>query len=93
VTEPLPRAANGAAAGAPTDHPRATTALVLGIASLFIFGLVLGAVAIYLGSKAEWEIAAAGGSLTGADRARWGKNLGIAGIILWAILLSVYVAR
>ena len=92
VSEVTPPAANGAAAGAPKDHPRATTSLVLGIVSLFIFGLVLGAVAIYLGSKVEQEIATSDGTLTGTDRARWGKNLGIAGMILWTVLLLVSVA-
>jgi hypothetical protein len=76
----------------PPNHSRATTVLVLGIVSLFIFGVVLGVLAIYLGSKAEREIAASGGTLGGADRARWGKNLGIAGIVLWAILLILSLA-
>jgi hypothetical protein len=91
VSEPVPPPADETAAGPPKSST-ATTALILGIVSLFIFGIVLGAVAIYLGSKAEREIAESGGTMTGADRARWGRNLGIAGIVLWAILLILSIA-
>jgi hypothetical protein len=91
VPEPLPPPADEAAAGPPVNST-ATTALILGIVSLFIFGIILGALAIYFGSKAEREIAASDGTLRGADRARWGRNLGIAGIVLWAILLLLSLA-
>jgi hypothetical protein len=91
VSEPVRPPADEPTAG-PRIHSRATTALGLGIGSLFILGVVLGTLAIYMASKAEREIAESGGTLTGEDRARWGRNLGIAGIVIWAVLLGVTVA-
>jgi hypothetical protein len=91
VSEPVPPPADEEAA-APPIHRTATTALGLGIGSLFIFGVVLGALAIYMASKAEREISESGGRLTGEDRARLGRKLGIAGIVIWTILMIVYVA-
>jgi hypothetical protein len=40
------------------EHPKGTTILVLGILSLFICGVVLGPIALVMGSNARREMAA-----------------------------------
>jgi hypothetical protein len=74
--------------GPPTSSGHATTALV-GIVSLFLFGIVLGPLAIYLGGKAEREIEESGGRLTGARRASTARVLGIIALVIWVIVLIV----
>jgi ABC-type Fe3+ transport system permease subunit len=78
----------------PQDHPRATTALVLGIVSLVCCN-VLGIVAYIVGRNAEREIAASGGRLGGEGKAKAGKILGIVatvllvlGLIVWVLLIA-----
>jgi uncharacterized membrane protein len=56
---------------------RGTLALVLGIISLFVFGLVLGLPAIYLGFRSP------------SVRGKIGGVLGILGVLGWAWLLFV----
>lgn len=69
----------------PANHPRATTALVLGIVGLFC--LLLGPVAFMIGNKAVQEIDASGGAIGGRSQANAGKILGIIGSVL--LVLSI----
>ncbi|MDX2381401.1 MAG: DUF4190 domain-containing protein [Acidimicrobiia bacterium] len=75
--------------GQPTSSTHATTALIVGIASLVFFGIVLGPLAIYLGGRAGNEIEESGGRLTGAQRAATARVLGFIGLILWTLLLII----
>ncbi|WP_194288903.1 MULTISPECIES: DUF4190 domain-containing protein [unclassified Nocardioides] len=85
-------AAPAYAAAPPPMHPQATTAMVLGIASLAGLVtcqllLVLGPVAWVMGSRACQEIDAAPGRWQGRDRANAGRIMGIIGTVL--LVLSV----
>jgi uncharacterized membrane protein len=67
----------GVPPAAAPEKDRGTLALVLGIISLFIFGLVLGLPAIYFGFKSH------------QTRGKIGAVLGILGVLGWAWLLFV----
>jgi hypothetical protein len=69
----------------------ATAALVLGIVGLLCGGLVVNAVAIWLGSRSRRRIAASGGQLEGAGRAAAGFYLGIVGLVLWAFIALLWI--
>ena len=69
------------------EHPRATTALVLGIVSLVgafacVLPIFLAPVAWVLGARAVAEIDAAPGRWRGRESARAGQVLGMVGTIL-----------
>lgn len=72
----------------PQRHPRATTALVLGILSLVVCG-VLGPFAWVIGGKAVREIDASNGALGGRSEAMTGKILGIVATALLALSVLV----
>ena len=61
------------ARSAPKDH--GTLALVLGIISLFVFGLILGLPAIFLGFRSP------------SVRGKIGGALGVVAVIGWAVYL------
>lgn len=65
----------------PRDHPRATTALVLGILGIVLCG-VLAPFAWVVGGRAVREIDASGGALGGRSQANAGRILGIVGSVL-----------
>ncbi len=73
------------AAGPPKTHSKATASLVCGIVGLFLCGVVLGPVAIYLGNTARREIRASGGRLSG-------DGLATAGIVLGIIAVAAFIA-
>jgi uncharacterized Tic20 family protein len=75
--------------GQPQSSSAATTAMIVGIAGLFLFGIVLGPLAIFLGGKAEREIAESGGRLTGAKRAKRARVIGVIALVLWVVILVV----
>jgi Domain of unknown function (DUF4190) len=78
---------------APT-HGSATTALVLGICSLVVCG-PLGIPAYIVGKRAEREIRASHGALSGEGMAKAGWILGLIAMILMALgilLLIILVA-
>lgn len=75
--------------GPPRSSSQATTALVLGIVGIFLFGIILGPLAIYLGGKAEREITESGGRLTGARRASAARVLGWVALALWVVVFVV----
>jgi ABC-type Fe3+ transport system permease subunit len=74
----------------PVNHGSATTALVLGILSLVCCG-VLGIPAFVVGRRAEREIRASEGRLTGEGMAKAGWICGLIGMILTALLILFYV--
>jgi hypothetical protein len=71
--------------GPPETSPRAQHALLLGIASLGLFGLVLGPLAVYVGYRAKQEIEK--GAFDGDSQATAGMVLGMAGFVVMASLL------
>lgn len=78
----------------PQEHPKATTIFTLGIVSL-VLGLVgvfccaflglLGIAPLVMAGPAMREIEASGGQLTGADKVKNGKTMGIIAIALSAL--------
>ena len=81
----------------PPDHPKATTAMVLGIVSvaggmLCYLPFFIAPFAWVMGGKAVREIDASQGKLGGRGMAQAGYILGIIGTILLGIALMVIVA-
>ncbi|UDY22446.1 DUF4190 domain-containing protein [Nocardioides sp. Kera G14] len=84
----------------PGEHPRAglifglgITSLVLGIIGLFccaFLGLV-GIAPWVMGTSALREIDASGGTLSGRDRVKSGRTMGIIGVVLTAVGLVVNI--
>ncbi|MGH3443923.1 MAG: DUF4190 domain-containing protein [Nocardioidaceae bacterium] len=70
------------------DHPKATTALVVGIVGLVVCGGVISPWAWIEGRRAVREIDASGGAYGGRGQAQAGLVLGIVG----TVLLACYVA-
>lgn len=68
----------------PQDHPKAGTALVVGIVSL-VCCQVLGIPAYLMGRNAEREIKASGGRYGGEAKASTAKLLGIISMALLAL--------
>jgi len=89
MTSYPPPPPQGGPAYAP-QHPRATTALVLGILSLVICG-VLGPFAWVIGGNAVKEIDASGGQLGGRGMAQAGRICGMIATILLIIGLAVAI--
>ena len=65
---------------------------MVAIVGLFIFGLILGGLSIYLGYRAVREIDASGGRLTGRRRAVAAQIIGAIAFVLWAIGIVLNVA-
>lgn len=72
--------------GAPQDHPKAQTAMILGILGLVCCS-PLAIPAFIIGNRAVQEIDAAGGRIGGRGMANAGKIMGIIGMVL--LVLSV----
>ena len=78
--------------GMPQQHGAATTALVLGILSFVACGPFTGIPAYIIGKRAEREILASNGALTGDGMAKAGWILGLVSIILTVLaVLGVIV--
>lgn len=75
----------------PQDHPQATLAMILGILSLVMCGL-LGPFAWVIGGRAVKEIDASGGRIQGRGQAQAGRILGIIATALLALGLLALVA-
>jgi hypothetical protein len=75
--------------GVPQPHPRGTTVLVLGILSLFCFGIILGPIAIALGKSALNEIDANPAAYSNRGMVLAGFVLGIVGLIGSILLILV----
>ena len=78
-------------AGPPRNHSQATSALVVAIVGLLIFGIILGPLAIYLGTNARNDIEASNGQLLGLGKAKAAIVIGIIATVLWAITLIASV--
>ena len=74
----------------PVDHPRATTALVLGILGFVLCG-ILSPFAWRIGKGAVDEIDASNGRMGGRGAAQAGYVLGLIGTILLGLALLVVV--
>lgn len=66
----------------PQTNQKALWSMIVGLVSLVFCGIVLGIVAIVLGSSARKEIAASGGMQTGEGMAKAGVILGAIGIVV-----------
>lgn len=75
---------------APRQHGSAVTALVLGILGLVLCGL-LGIPAYIIGRRAEAEILASNGTLTGDGMARAGWICGLVAMALLALGLLLVI--
>jgi len=76
--------------GMPQQHGSATTALILGILSFVCCGL-LGIPAYIIGKRAEREIEASNGALTGDGMAKAGWILGLIAIVLMVLGILVFI--
>lgn len=82
-------------AGNSTHHaplqtlPQATTAMCLGIASLVVFGIILGPIAICIGISAKKTIQANPNKYMGEGQATTGIVCGSIAVILWIILIII----
>ncbi|HET7387859.1 MAG TPA: DUF4190 domain-containing protein [Nocardioidaceae bacterium] len=74
------------------DHPKATTALVVGIVGLVVCGGIISPWAWIEGRRAVREIDASGGAYGGRGVAQAGYILGIIGTILLAVYVLAFVA-
>ena len=68
----------------PQDHPKAQTAMILGILGLVCCS-VLAIPAYVIGNNAVREIDASGGQIGGRGMANAGKIMGIIGMVLLAL--------
>lgn len=84
MTEPA------ATAAATRTSGKAIASLVLGIVSLFLFGIIAGPLAVIFGVLARKEIDA-DSSIGGRGLATVGLTLGIIGIVLWAIVILIWL--
>jgi ABC-type phosphate transport system permease subunit len=81
-------------AGAPAiTSSKATGALVCGIIGLLVCGVILGPVAIYLGTQAKREIGLSNGRLKGEGMATAGIVMGIIAIIGFVISIIYFASR
>ena len=71
----------------PATEGSAITALVLGIAGIFVLPLILSIPAIVVGKKAQSKIEASGGTLGGAELAKAGVICGWIGTGLGILFL------
>lgn len=78
-------------AGATRPHPRGTLILVLGIASFFICGIVLGVVAFVMGNNALKEIDASPGAYSNRSVVNAGRICGAIGAAISLGLLILVV--
>lgn len=69
---------------------KAIASLVLGIISLFLFGVIAGVLAIIFGVQARNQTEA-DPTVGGRGLATAGMILGIIGVVLWAIILLVWI--
>ncbi|WP_340538730.1 DUF4190 domain-containing protein [Nocardioides sp. GXZ039] len=77
--------------GAPHDHPKGTTVLILGILSLVCCGIFTGIPAIIMGKNALRETEAAPGVYSNVGTIKAGYICGIIGTVWSAIALVVNI--
>ena len=78
--------------GPQKSHSHATAALLVGILGLFVFGIVLGPLAIYLGVRSRRDIEASHGQLTGSGKATAAIVLGAIATAVWVIFVIATIA-
>ena len=76
--------------GPPQDHPKAQTAMILGILGIVCCGF-LSIPAFIIGNNAVKEIDAANGSLGGRSMANAGKIMGIVGMVFLGLGLIYFL--
>ncbi|MFC6154072.1 DUF4190 domain-containing protein [Nocardioides yefusunii] len=81
----------------PPPHPRATTAMVLGLVGLVGgltcgLGFLLSPFAWAIGSRTVKEIDASKGQLAGRDQANTGRITGIVGTVLLVLAIVAFIA-
>lgn len=77
--------APGGYGGAPQQNKKALWSMILGILGLVCCGFFTGIPALILGNQAKQEIAASGGTQSGAGMAQAGFILGIISIVFGVI--------
>lgn len=93
TTPPPPPPGSAGDFGQPArPHPRGTLILVLGIASLFICGIVLGVVAFVMGNNALKEIDQNPGAYTNRSSVNAGRICGLVGAILSIVVVVIVAA-
>jgi hypothetical protein len=75
-----------------TTPGSATAALILGICSLVVCGLICGPLALVYGNKARNEIDASGGRLGGRGMATAGIVMGWIGLGLTVLCIIIFIA-
>jgi hypothetical protein len=83
-----PPAPSGEFAGGPRLDARAVASLVCGIGGLLIFGLVLGAVAFFLGRRSRREISERPWMLRGSGVATAGMVLGMVDVVAYFVIVA-----
>ena len=73
------------------NNGKAVAAMVCGIVGIFIFGIILGPIAICLGTAAKQEIKANPDKMKGNCQANAGISCGIVAIVIWVIFLILYL--
>ena len=86
-----PQGPPGYGAPSPQSSGKATTSLVLGIASVVVCGLFTGIPAIILGVKARREVRESNGQLGGEGLALGGIITGIVGTLLWLVVYAFLI--
>jgi hypothetical protein len=87
-----PQGPPGYGAPSPQSSGKATTSLVLGIASLVVCGLFTGIPAIVLGVKARREIRESNGQVGGDGLALGGIITGAIGTLIWLAVYAFFIA-
>jgi len=80
------------ASGPPRSSSHAAVALVVGIVSIFMFGIILGPIAIFMGVRARNDIDASNGQMTGRGQATAAIVLGVAAAVVWAVIVISAIA-
>ncbi len=89
---PPPPAGGYYATGATKPHPRGVTVLVLGILSFFCLGIILGPIAIVMGTNALKEIDANPGVYSNRGQVNAGRICGIVGTVLSVLLIIAAIS-
>ena len=83
----------GSGGGPAGTHTKAIWSLVSGIVGILVCGVILGPVAIWLGTTAKREIRESGGRLSGEGMATAGIVLGIVAVAAFVIGVIVLAVR
>jgi hypothetical protein len=77
----------------PKTEGTAVGALIVGIVGLFLFGIILGIVALVLANTANKRIQQSGGYLQGQGMVTAARILGVVDIVLAIIVIAVIVGN